>query len=495
MGVRRTALTSLASYGVPVLIGLVAMPIVFRILGAPQFGVLSIALISPALAASLDLGVTSAAVRRLAPELERPTSTLGSTLGSYAVALFVVGAGLGIAVAAAAPLLNDWLGFGTVLGTQLGIDLIRLCALWMALSLAFALPGIVLRAKQRFAELTAVQTASTLALWITAIALAAAGSSLWSIVATAALITAASAVACFVLARHEVPGGTRLRVDAALVMEDAHFSSGLFLVQLSNVVAFQLDRLIVAALASPAAAGLDALCVGIANKTLFTVSALTSFAYPRVAAMRARGQEAEIGSLLQALLRVAVVVVAPSLLPALFLAGPFLALWLGAGAGEDAAALLQLLWIGYSIAAICAPATHVITGTGTSRLAATFAWVTATLLLTSMYLFVPRLGLLGAGVANVIAMSSALVFLAIVRRTLAVPPDPSRGRLLAGLVAAFLVQGTVLGLLRPYATSWLTLLLAASAGLAAYQTVRWALRTVTGEEQRLLNSLITRFKR
>lgn len=492
-GLRRTALTSLASYAVPVLIGLVAMPIVFRLLGASMFGVLAIALLAPALAASLDLGLGSAAVRRVAADLDNDSPAAGRTLATYGCALIAVGTTLGLGIATMAPMLARWLDFSAVIGEASSIELIRLCAFWMALSPILSLPSIVLRARQRFGQLTVIQTLSTLVLWTFAIALSSRGESLWFIVATGMLISVGSSAACLALARGELPPHTRYGLDPAVVIEDARFSSGLFLVQLSNVVAFQLDRVLVAGLASPAAAGIYALCVGIANKSLFAISALTSFTFPRVAAMRSAGAEAEIGGLLQAVLRVSFVTIAPIVLPAMVLAGPFLSLWLGPVDGAYVP-LLQLLFAGYAIAAYCAPATHVITGTGTSRLAAIFAWVTATLLVAGMAVLVPAVGVVGAGIANLIALSSSLIFLKLVLRRLPAPPHPDRRRLAIGVGAGFLAQALLLIWLQPFVKTWVMFIFAGATSLAVFEGARWALRSFSGEELRLLKSLLSRLR-
>lgn len=493
-GLRRTALTSLASFVVPVLIALVAMPIVFRLLGASMFGVLSITLLAPALAASLDFGLTSAATRRLAMDLESEDPSVGRTVSSYGLALLGVGLVLGLAVALAAPALVEWLDFKQVVGMAAGVELIRLCAFWMALSLMLSLPSIVLRARQRFGQLTVIQTVATLALWLGAVVLASRQQSLWMIVAVSMLTAVGSSIACLILARRELPARMRYGVDPGVVLQDIEFSSGLFLVQLSNVVAFQLDRVLVAGFASPAAAGVYALCVGIANKTLFAISALTSFTFPRVAAMRSAGAESEIGALLQAVMRVSLVTIAPVILPALVLAGPFLSLWLGTS-DLNYVTLLQLLFAGYAIAAYCAPATHVITGTGTSRLAATFAWVTATLLVGGMALFVPAIGLVGAGVANLVALSSSLVFLQLVRRRLPSAPHTGQRRLLAGIAIGCMAQGALLALAHGRIDSWPMFVIVGILSLAVFEAARWLHRSFSGEERRLLNSLFSRLRR
>ena len=47
-----------------------------------------------------------------------------------------------------------------------------MCALWAAVALILALPGIVLRAQQRFAVIAVLQTATTIALWLSLLMLA-----------------------------------------------------------------------------------------------------------------------------------------------------------------------------------------------------------------------------------------------------------------------------------------------------------------------------------
>jgi O-antigen/teichoic acid export membrane protein len=363
----------------------------------------------------------------------------------------------------------------------------------MWLTLACSLPAIVLRARQRFAELAAVQSIATLVQWAAIIGIAAQDGSLFAMLTVCVAVTAASATACAVLARRDLPRRLDYRFDRSVARSDARFAAGLFMMQLSSALVVQVDRLLIAWLASPAAAGIYALCIGIANKSLFAVSALTSFAYPRVAALRGHNMHDEIGDLLRVLLRVSIVVVAPTVLPALLLAGPFLVLWLGAP-GEEAIPLLQLLWCGYAIAAVCAPATHVMIGTGASRLPAAFAWLTALLLVSAMVILIPARGLLGAGWANVIALSSGLLFLAVVRRQLAVPRDPLRYRLWGGVITGCAAQAALLWFFQPHVTSWVAFALAGSVSLLAYQSVRVLLNTVTPEEQRLIHSLVSRLR-
>lgn len=484
---RRKALLSLASFAIPLAIALVAMPILYRRMGASAFGILSIALLTPALALSFDLGMSSAAVRRIADELQSRSRTVGSTIAGYALALSAAGVAVGGAIALAAPVLASALGFEQAIGAERATALLRLCALWAAVALIFTWPGLVLRAQQRFAAITALQTIATIALWATLLTLSARDSSIFTMVAAALLITAVMAIITVSMALSGLPSGTHFKPSLRAVRADARFSFGLWMLQLSNVLAFQLDRAIVAALASPATAGTYALCVGLANKTLFAIASLTSFAFPEVASLRSEGRHADVASLLQMLQRVAIVLMAAILVPAVMLSGPFLSLWLGPALQPDTTPLLQLLWVGYAAAAIGAPATHVITGTGTSRLAATFAWITAITLLGTMALLVPSYGLIGAGISNMIAMSTALIFLWLVRKELNVRASNSE-RLWTGLMIAMLAQVLFLIVVASHVTSWGMFVVVGTASVLLFVAVRAATHTITDEERRLIHS-------
>ena len=469
------------------------MPILYRRMGASAFGILSIALITPAFSMSLDFGMSNAAARRIAHDLEIQSATLGATLGGYAIALSFVGLALGAAIALMAPILASLLGFDQTMGAD-AATLLRMCALWAAVALILALPGIVLRAQQRFAVIAALQTATTIALWLSLLMLALYGRPIIEMIAAAILLAVLTGLFGAWLALSQLPAGIRFKADFRALRADARFSFGLSLLQLSNILAFQLDRVIVSALASPAAAGAYALCVGVANKTLFAIASLTSFSFPAVASLRAEGRDAEVASLLQVLQRVAIVSMAAILIPALLLSAPFLSLWLGAALQPGTIELLQLLWVGYAMAAIGAPATHVITGTGTSRLAAVFAWVTAFTLLGTMALLVPSYGLIGAGIANMTAMSTALIFLLLVRRQLRVAPASDAARFWMGLLAGMTAQALLLVPVRSYVTTWELFLAAGTASVAVFVATRWITHTITDEERRLIHSMASRLR-
>jgi O-antigen/teichoic acid export membrane protein len=488
----KAAFWSLNSYLLPLLVTLLAMPLLYRKLGAAEFGVYTLALLAPAIASNLDLGLASASVRRTAGLLHAdPARMLGTVVTSFGLSLALVGAGVGLAILCATPWLGGWLGFTETLGEQSSRQVLMLCALWAGLTPGMAVPGNLMRAAQLFGPITIVQTVVTIATWGGALALVMAGAGVVAIVALALLVSLASALAYAVyawpLVRH-LP----LRVDWTPVREDIRFSGGLFLMQLASMVAYQIDRVVISALLSPAAAGSYALCANLANKLLFTVSSLTAFAFPRAAAMAASGETVGPSRLLQMLLRNLLPLVASTLVPAMLLAEPFFKLWLGSAYQAELPRLFQLLWLGFALASVSVPASHIVIGLGASRLPALFAWLTAVTSIALLVLLLPRVGLVGAGGAAIGAFSTSLLFVWFVHRTLRSTRDPELPRVLAGCALGSAAQLALLWRLAPEVGHWIAFIALGGLAVPVFYAVRLALRCATGEESRLLKSALAR---
>jgi hypothetical protein len=114
---------------------------------------------------STEFGITSAAVRRFAGRFPVEQIDAGSTLFTLFISLLVIGLALGTVVWVAARPLSAILGFAETLGPVQGSELIRMCAVWVAVSLASLIPGIVARAAQALFLISIVQTLATMVLW------------------------------------------------------------------------------------------------------------------------------------------------------------------------------------------------------------------------------------------------------------------------------------------------------------------------------------------
>lgn len=480
------AFWGLISWVLPLGIVFVVSPKLLHLLGAERFGVLMIALVTPLIASQLELGITSAAVRRFAGRFQVGAIDAGTTLFTLFIALLIIGLALGTVVWAVAGPVSATLGFDETLGAAQGRELVRACAVWVALSLASLIPGIVARAAQALVLISIVQTLSALALWGGAWALLQYGSPLIRVVELGLALTFLAAGATLIAMRRQIDWSGPMRFASHLLTTDARFSAGMFAAQAAGTLVNQGDRMVVAALGSPAMAGLYALCVSIANKTVAAIVAITSFVFPHVAGLQSAGQQDATIGLVHALDRAVAALLVPVLVPGLLLAGVFLRLWLGDFATPELTTTFRILLIAFSILAVAVPISTVLVASGRSGMSAGYSWLTVAVVFGSMGFAVPRLGLIGAAVAILLGYSTSLLFAARARRTLGIPPAGHRGRFWLGLAVGCVTQVTLIATLGPRVSGWLGLLALSMVAWASFYLVRAFATLLTPEEQEFL---------
>ena len=179
-------------------------------------------------------------------------------------------------------------------------------------------------------------------------------------------VSALSAVLLAFAVHRMVRWDSTLSFKVSIPARDIHFAGGMFVAQIASTIAYQADRILISSFGSPAVAGAYALCANVANKPLAAVVAITSFAFPHASGLHLGGARDELGALLHALDRAVAVVVIPLLLPALWLAQPFLTLWLGDYATPELALAFQVLLIAFAIPAFAVPVGHVLAASGRS---------------------------------------------------------------------------------------------------------------------------------
>ena len=440
-----------------------------HLLGAERFGVLMIALVTPLIASQLDFGIASAAVRRLAGRLEAGKVDAGTTLFTMFVSLMVIGLVLGSAIWVAEKPARPALGLSETLGPVQGPELVRACALWFALSLASLVPGVIARAAQALVLISIVQTLTTLALWLGAWTLLRQGAPLISVIQLGLGLTIIAALATLFALRHQIDWSQPMRFAARQLTDDVRFSAGMFAAQAAGTLVNQGDRMLVAALGSPAMAGLYALCVNIANKTVAAVVAITSFVFPHVAGLRSAGQHDATIGLVHALDRSIAALLVPVLVPGLLLAGTFLHLWLGDFATAELVIAFRILMIAFAIWAFAVPISNVFVASGKSGMSAGYSWLTVAIVFGSMIFTVPRFGLIGAAGAILLGYSNSLLFAANARSALGIPPAERRGRFWLGLATGCAAQAALVVALAPWISGWLGLLaLGAAAWASSY---------------------------
>lgn len=467
----------------------VVSPKLLHLLGAERFGVLMIALVTPLIAAQLDFGITSTAVRRFATQMSAGTVDAGATLFTLFIALSLIGIGLGVLLWLAARPLSDVLGFTATLGQSASVELVRACSIWTTVTLATLIPGLVARAGQALALISVVQTVSTVVLWVGAWLLLRQGMSMVSVVTLAVALTIVAPAATLVAVRRMIEWRGPLRLDAGMLVREARFSAGMFAAQAAGTLVNQGDRMIVAALGSTAMAGLYALCVNIANKTVAAVVAINSFVLPHAAGLQAEGRDDMRPGLVHALERAVAVLLLPVLVPALLLADTFLRLWLGGFATPDLTSAFRILLIAFAVLAFAVPISNVLVGSGESGLGARYSWVTVVIMFGAMLFAVPRFGLIGAAAAVLAGQSTSLLFAAKARRMLRIPPDKHRGRFGVGLAVGCMAQAALIVAIGPNVGGWAGLLALGGTAWAAFYLARAIVAALTPEEKQLLQRL------
>lgn len=483
------AFWGLASWLLPLIIVFLLAPRLLNLLGPERFGILMIVLVTPIVASQIDFGIASSAVRRFAAELRHGQVDGPVVLFSYFVVLGAIALLFGAVVAFSSGWLADTLGFSALLGVESATALARWCALWVTVTLATGLPSLVARAAQKFAWLTAVQTLATVVLWVGALLLIDADRPLRDIVVLGILVSVFSAALMSFAARSAVHWNGPLSFRLSIATRDMRFASGMFATQIAGAIVYQADRILISSFGSPAIAGAYALCVNLANKPLAAVAAITAFAFPHASGLHSSGARDELSALLHALDRAVTVLVVPLLLPALWLAQPFLKLWIGAYATADLAIAFKVLVIAYALSTAAVPVGHVLAASGRSGPAAAFSWLTATVVVVGIIALVPTYGLLGAVAAILAGMSTSLIFSVVARRALALRRPNGRWRFWAGVSLGAATQAGVLFLLASYVLDWWTLLLVGATGWAAFFLVRAIFKVLTPEEVRLLDQL------
>jgi O-antigen/teichoic acid export membrane protein len=179
----------------------------------------------------------------------------------------------------------------------------------------------------------------------------------------------------------------------------------------------------------------------------------------------------------------------PLLVPALWLAQPFLKLWLGVYGTPDLALAFQVLILAFAIPAFAVPVGHVLAASGRSGPAARFSWLTAGLMVGGFITLVPLYGLLGAVSAVFVAMSTSLIFSFFARRALGLAKSERQSWFWAGIALGVGTQALVLLVSTSFVVDWWRLALVGVSAWGAFFLVRVIFQMLSPEEIRLLDRL------
>jgi O-antigen/teichoic acid export membrane protein len=409
------------SFGWSAVLLVVSVPILVHGLGISAYGVFALASLLLGYAALLDLGLTPALVRAIAVYALNPEpGPLSRVLGTAFTLFLLLGVMSGLLLILVAPF-----AVTTFLHLPPGLRadarfVIDLAAVGFAANLALTLFTAVPQGLQRldvYAGRTILLSTLSAAAQIGAVKL---GLGLRGVAVGTLAVNLLGLILFVVVARRLLPGvAVRPRFNRWALRQLIGFGALKFVSQLSGLITFQLDRIIVAAFLPIAQVTYYAVPVTITQKlTLIQASFSTAF-FPAASEMHAVRDRARLRQLYLGAQKLMLTITMPLVVLIAVLSRSLLSAWLGPRFGAASGTILAVLALGYGLTLLTGMPALIADATGHPHWTATAGAVSAAINVTLTLLFVPRFGAIGAAYALLINSGlQGLAFILVVQRFL-----------------------------------------------------------------------------
>ncbi len=438
----------------PLVVSLLALPVVIRGLGIERFGVLSLAWVLIGYFNLFDLGLGRATTKCVAEHVETGDQSASRRLVWTALLLQgMLGSLGGLLLAVATPFLTASM-FHVSAGL---VEEAKRSLYWLSVSVPFlmlssALRG-VLEARQRFDLVNAVKAPANCLLSLAPVIGVALRFDLPSIMLLQVLGIAGSTLLYYALVCKVFPGVKgRAGIDVSAVRSLATFAgwTTLILGAASGVV--HLERVLLGMMLPVSAVGYYMPAYALASKLWIIPQSVFLAAFPAFSAL-AVTQKEELERLFIQTLRLTVVSVGIVAITLVFFADPFLTLWLGRELAQHCQLSLQILAVGFFLNSQAWVPSTLLQGLGRVKVVAYVFLCELPLYSIVTWWLIRRMGIEGAALAWAVRGSAeAVVFLAIAGKALSFSPRTLirngvlAGFLLAAVLAVAVGAMTVLGL-------------------------------------------------
>ena len=450
---------------VPILLAIVAIPLLMGKLGIEKFGFLTVAWAVIGYASLFDLGLGRSMTRAVSADLaEGKVGAVESFIATGMLFLFALGALMAAAVLTLrVQIVGDLLQISPSLRVEAEYAMLLLA---LSIPLVVSTAGYVgvLSAYQWFREINIVRMylgALTLAL---PVAVSYFTTELHHVVAAVVIVRVFSNVVYASICR-KCCGYTLFSGAASWSSAKRLLGIGLWL-NVSNLVSpllSYLDRLLLATIVPMSSVAFYTAPYDLLSKTMVFPSALTTVLFPRAAAIDRLSSEA--WSIVTHSTRAIFIVMFPVTLACFLFADHALRLWLGEEMAANGAVVVKILSIGVLFNALAQPAATGIQANGNPRTTALTHLIELPIFILLFSALASRFGLVGAAVAATIRfVADALVMFALAAKTMQRRPRLSPGTLLCVAAAAGMLAASAVGYSAPMAI--LTFALFSSAFLS-----------------------------
>ncbi len=428
--IARNSFLNLVGFTIPLLAGLVSVPVITRELGAARFGLLSLAFAILEYSTLFDLGLGAATTREVSASLARRDENVSALVSGSIVSQMLLGSFGALILIGLAPVLVDHVFVIPPALRAEAVAVFRILALMTPPTLLFLSLRGVLEAAQRFDLSNAVRVPSSVATFVIPAVAASFGFSLPYIVAMLLISRCAICVVMIVVVQRAIPTlKWKLRIDWTALRPLFLFGGWMSVSNVVSPLLVYLDRFMLGSLVGLTAVGYYTAPFDGVMRLLILPASLMGAVFPSVSAMNAIGDHAGIHRIFnKAVARTLLIVSAPALV--IGIAGPLLLrLWLGPAFAEHGALAIRILAVGVFVNALAHVPSGIITAMGRPDVVAKFHMAELVFHVPVAWFLITRFGVPGAAAAWTfrVIVDATVLFITSLRmlrdQHAPVPPD------------------------------------------------------------------------
>ncbi len=438
----KSATVSIAGLALPLIMFIVATPFAIASFGEGGFGLLLFLLSLQALALSIDFGLTAGGVVLIAKHITTGDTTAASRVLSEIVVLFFI---IGAAVLLSIYLITGMLDEGMIFGHDAAYvnELIRVLALGVFVGMLANALSLFLRALEQIPYMVLVQNVYSAGLWVGVLLVAIYGGGLKEVLWFGLGLYGIQLALYLVWLMRSTAYSFQPILTANWHLKGVMGYSGFaFVAQLSSMVTYHIDRILVGMLSGISQVTYYAVPANIVSRLLNVGALFNSFVFPRAITLHAVDDYDGLRELYLKASRYTFLLLVPVLVPLVIFAPELLQLWLGEAFAENAQMTARILLMAFFIAATSITPSQIYNGMGNSRIGAIYSLAGSAINVALCIILIPMFGALGAAIASLVAMLQALLY----RRSLEIELEIDRrrqGALHLMIAAVALVQGLI----------------------------------------------------
>jgi O-antigen/teichoic acid export membrane protein len=410
----RNALLNFAGQAIPLLVGLISIPIFVRSIGTERFGLLSLAWVILGYFSIFDLGLGRSTTKFIAEALGKSEDhKIPQILWSAVIMQTILGTIGGVVLVCITPVLIEHiLKIPLHLMAEAKL-MFQMLSLGIPIVLVSASFSGSLEAKQRFGLLNAVRIPSSITAYLLPLVGVYFGLRLPGFVILILIARTGTLLALIMLSIRVFPSIKRGSKSLAYLPRLFAFGGWLTVSNVISPILVYLDRFMIASLVSMAAvAYYTAPYEAVSRLVIFPVS-LTMSLFPAFSTLKGRGSHEMIVKIFFRSLKYELLALGPVVLILILFAGKILQAWLGSDFAVESKIALQILALGVLVNSLAFIPFALIQGVGRPDLTAKFHLIEFVLYLGIAFIFISRWKIIGAAVAFTLRASIDAIFLFI----------------------------------------------------------------------------------